>query len=128
LAVIHHPDKNPNDREGAEERFKTVGEAYGVLSDKEKRQQYDRFGKEGLKGGMPGGGFSFGNAQDIFRMFFQGGDPFGGHSHGGGMPGGGMPDFGADGAPPGAGGAGGTGALAMRSQIENFQAVVRQLR
>jgi curved DNA-binding protein len=47
LAMKYHPDKNPNKKE-AEERFKEINEAYAVLSDKEKRKQYDTFGKEGF--------------------------------------------------------------------------------
>lgn len=56
-AVKWHPDKNPNNREYAEERFKEVAEAYDVLSNPDKRAIYDRYGEEGLKagGGMPQG-------------------------------------------------------------------------
>ncbi len=48
LAMKYHPDKNPNRKE-AEERFKEINEAYAVLSDKEKRKQYDTFGAEGFR-------------------------------------------------------------------------------
>ena len=50
LAIKWHPDKNPDNKEQAEEVFKKVGEAYEVLSNAEKRQIYDRYGKEGLQG------------------------------------------------------------------------------
>ena len=49
LAMKWHPDKNPDNRAAAEEKFKLVSEAYDVLSDKDKRQVYDAYGEEGLK-------------------------------------------------------------------------------
>ncbi len=54
LALKYHPDKNKSPE--AEEKFKEIGEAYDVLSDKRKRQIYDQVGEEGLKNGVPGGG------------------------------------------------------------------------
>lgn len=70
LAFKYHPDRNPEDNE-AEERFKEAAEAYEVLRDPEKRQLYDRFGHDGLKGS----GFSgFSGFEDIFSSF---GDVFG---------------------------------------------------
>ena len=53
-ALRNHPDKNPGDDE-AEARFKLAAEAYAVLSDAEKRQRYDQFGKAGLRGGAKAG-------------------------------------------------------------------------
>lgn len=65
LALQYHPDRNPGDK-AAEEKFKEASEAYQVLSDPEKRQLYDRYGMEGLKGtGYQG----FGAATDIFSAF-----------------------------------------------------------
>ena len=52
LALKYHPDKNPDDVE-AEERFKEAAEAYAVLSDPQKRQQYDRFGHQAAGAGGP---------------------------------------------------------------------------
>ena len=68
LALKWHPDKNPNNREEAEEHFKKINEAYSVLSDKNKRNQYDHGGIH-----FDSGGF---NANDIFKDFFGGKDPF----------------------------------------------------
>src|SRR4051812_23127808 len=60
LAKKHHPDKNKGNKE-AENRFKEISEAYAVLSDKEKREQYDRLGREAFSGGAnPFAGFDFG--------------------------------------------------------------------
>ena len=73
LAVQHHPDKNPNDPH-AEERFKECAEAYAVLSDSQKRAQYDRFGHAGMGGGGFDPGFT--NIEDIFDLFGFG-DMFG---------------------------------------------------
>ena len=59
LAIKYHPDKNPGDTK-AEEKFKEASEAYGILSDKEKKQNYDNFGHAAFEnGGRQGGGFGF---------------------------------------------------------------------
>lgn len=77
LALKLHPDKNTGP--DAEQKFKEVSAAYEVLSDEEKRETYNRYGLEGLKEGRGGGGSGFGDANDIFSMFFGGGgSPFGG--------------------------------------------------
>ncbi len=82
LAKKYHPDMNPGDKE-AEEKFKEATEAYGILSDPDKRKQYDQFGHAAFEGGAGGGaggfgGFDFGDMGDIF------GDLFGGMFGGGG--------------------------------------------
>ena len=75
LAMQHHPDRNPGDPT-AEERFKEASEAYGVLSDADKRAAYDRFGHAGLNGAGFGGGFQTTvDINAIFGDFF--GDIFG---------------------------------------------------
>lgn len=86
LALKWHPDKNPDKKEEAEKKFKEISEAYEVLSDKKKREIYDKYGKEGL---INGGndydfqddfdhfhGFHFHNPRDVFKEFFGGRDPF----------------------------------------------------
>lgn len=88
LAKKYHPDVNPGDKE-AEAKFKEASEAYAVLSDAEKRKQYDQFGHAAFDGGAGGGGFGgfdFNGADfsdifgDIFGSFFGGG---GGSTRGG---------------------------------------------
>ncbi|KAI1289952.1 DnaJ -like protein subfamily B member 4 [Halotydeus destructor] len=89
MALKYHPDKNK--AAGAEEKFKEIAEAYDVLSDKKKREIYDQFGEEGLKGnaGNGGGGpafnggvgpqfhYSFGaDPRQMFNQFFGGESPF----------------------------------------------------
>eukprot|EP00730_Choanoeca_flexa_P012262 TRINITY_DN3810_c0_g1_i1.p1 TRINITY_DN3810_c0_g1~~TRINITY_DN3810_c0_g1_i1.p1 ORF type:complete len:371 (+),score=103.78 TRINITY_DN3810_c0_g1_i1:130-1242(+) len=90
LAMKYHPDRNKE--EGANEKFQEISAAFAVLSDKEKRQVYDRYGHEGLQGGAPppgasggmpsGAGFTFNQSQaeDIFKQFFGGGGGPGGFS------------------------------------------------
>jgi len=74
VAIQFHPDKNPGNKE-AEEKFKEAAEAYEVLSDADKRAQYDRFGHS-----RPGqGGFS-GHTMNMDDIFSQFGDIFGGHN------------------------------------------------
>ena len=93
-ALRWHPDKNQDNKQAAEEKFKDVAEAYDVLSDPQKKAVFDQYGEEGLKGGPmpPGGtgtpsgmpegfgagrfpgGFSYqfnGDPRDIFSRFFQ---------------------------------------------------------
>ena len=80
LALKYHPDKNPGDKE-AENRFKEISEAYEVLSNEEKRANYDRYGHQAFSGGGEAG-FSggFHDASDIFSQVFGGAfsDLFGG--------------------------------------------------
>jgi molecular chaperone DnaJ len=86
LAMQYHPDRNKET--GAEEKFKEISEAYAVLSDDEKRKQYDSYGREGFfqrytdedifRGTNFGDifrdmGFGFGGFNDIFAQFFGGG-------------------------------------------------------
>ncbi|KAA8525344.1 hypothetical protein F0562_007238 [Nyssa sinensis] len=88
LAMKWHPDKNPNNKQEAEAKFKQISEAYEVLSDPQRRQIYDQYGEEGLKdmpppGSSGDGHFNPRNAEDIFAEFF-GSSPFGFGSAGAG--------------------------------------------
>ena len=95
LAKKYHPDMNPGDKE-AEAKFKEATEAYGVLSDPDKRRQYDQFGHAAFEGGAGGaggyGGFDFNGADfgdifgDIFGALFGGGRT-GGRANNGPMKG-----------------------------------------
>lgn len=96
LAKKYHPDMNPGDAE-AEKKFKEASEAYAVLSDPEKRRQYDQFGHAAFEGGAGGaggfGGFDFSGADfsdifgDIFGDLFGGGGRRGGRANNGPMKG-----------------------------------------
>eukprot|EP00899_Mesostigma_viride_P008607 jgi/Mesvir1/17748/Mv12099-RA.1 len=116
-AMKWHPDKNPDNKVNAEKKFKQVSEAYEVLSDKEKRASYDRYGEEGIKGGFPGAGaggggmgggqYQFRRPEEVFAEFF---------SHFGSNDGGGMFESmggmgGMGGMPHGMGGFGGMGGM-----------------
>ena len=77
LAMKYHPDRNPGDKE-AEEKFKEAAEAYEILSDETKRNTYDRYGHDGLRGAFSSGGFQwkdFSHASDFEDIL---GDLFGG--------------------------------------------------
>ena len=96
VAKKYHPDMNPGDAE-AEKKFKEASEAYAVLSDPDKRRQYDQFGHAAFEGGAGGaggfGGFDFSGADfsdifgDIFGDFFGGGRRSGGRANQGPMKG-----------------------------------------
>ncbi|XP_022904440.1 dnaJ protein homolog 1-like [Onthophagus taurus] len=79
MALKYHPDKNKTP--GAEEKFKEAAEAYEVLSDKKKREVYDKYGEDGLKGSIPdnSSGFSYqfhGDPRATFAQFFGNTNPF----------------------------------------------------
>ena len=84
VAMQFHPDRNPGDK-AAEEKFKEAAEAYEILSDADKKAQYDRFGHSAFGAGRGGGGFGM-NTEDIFSQFGDifGDDVFGNFFGGGG--------------------------------------------
>lgn len=82
LAMKYHPDHAKGDK-AAEEKFKKISEAYAVLSDKEKRQEYDTFGSEGFRQRFSQEDIFRGfNINDILREFGFGGDIYGGEGRG----------------------------------------------
>ena len=85
VAMQFHPDRNPGDKP-SEEKFKEAAEAYEILSDQDKRAQYDRFGHSAFGQGRGGSGFGGMNAEDIFSQFGDvfGDDMFGNFFGGGG--------------------------------------------
>ncbi|XP_068558961.1 dnaJ homolog subfamily B member 2 isoform X2 [Cebidichthys violaceus] len=86
LALKWHPDKNPDNKEEAERKFKELSEAYEVLSDTSKRDAYDRYGNDRVRhtgssssdfsSDIPGFTFTFRNPDEVFREFFGSQDPF----------------------------------------------------
>ena len=81
IAMKYHPDKNPNDSE-AEKKFKEAAEAYSVLSDDQKRQQYDQFGHAAFEsGGAGAGGFSGFQGAGGFSDYLLMDLTFGGYVH-----------------------------------------------
>ena len=66
LAMKYHPDRNKNNKEEAETKFKDISHAYNILSDKNKKQTYDQFGEEGLQGGMGGNFNPFSMFEEMF--------------------------------------------------------------
>jgi molecular chaperone DnaJ len=91
VAMQFHPDRNPGDK-SAEEKFKEAAEAYEILSDQDKRAQYDRYGHAGVSGNGRGGYGGGMNMDDIFSQFGDvfGEDIFGSFFGGGGRAGGGQ--------------------------------------
>jgi len=102
LAQKWHPDKNPNNREEAEVKFKEISEAYGVLSDPDKREKYDQYGL--CDGEAPDFAQGFPDLSELFGAMGGMGHPFGGMGGMGGFPFGGM------------GGMGGMGGRAQRGE------------
>lgn len=77
LALRWHPDKNPDNREEAEKRFKEIAQAYEVLSDPQKRSRYDSgYSTAGRYSAAQDFNFKFRDADEIFKEFFGGKDPF----------------------------------------------------
>jgi len=69
LAMQYHPDRNPGKEEWANEKFKEINEAYGVLGDSQKRRQYDQFGTVGNIGDIFGSSFTRSTFEDLMKDF-----------------------------------------------------------
>src|SRR5438128_737429 len=76
VAMQYHPDRNPGDKP-SEEKFKEAAEAYEILSDPDKKAQYDRFGHSAFAQGRGGGGGFSGGSMNMDDIFSQFGDIFG---------------------------------------------------
>lgn len=120
LAMKWHPDRNPDDKANAENKFKEIGEAYSVLSDEQKRKNYDQFGTDkpqssgfSSSGSNPFGDnaghsqFTYSNAENLFQQFFFNFGDGGVSSNGSGQSFGGFPGMHGMGGGHGMGGMGG---------------------
>jgi molecular chaperone DnaJ len=93
LAMQHHPDRNPDNKEESEEKFKEITEAYTILADAQKRAAYDRYGHQAVSGSGAGPDFNstiFNGFEDIFGDLFGFGDIFGRGGRGGSRSNGGI--------------------------------------
>jgi molecular chaperone DnaJ len=93
LAMQHHPDRNPDNKEESEEKFKEITEAYTILADAQKRAAYDRYGHQAVSGSGAGPDFNstiFSGFEDIFGDLFGFGDIFGRGGRGGSRSNGGI--------------------------------------
>jgi DnaJ family protein A protein 2 len=116
LAQKWHPDKNPENKKEAEEKFKEITEAYGILSDPQKKQHYDQFGM--CDGEVPDFSHGFPDLSELFG----GGFPFGQMGGMGGFP------FGQMGGMNGMGGMGGMGGMRGRTEQNSIQEVKVKLK
>ena len=76
LAIKWHPDKNPDNKEFAEEKFKSISEAYNVLSDPKKREEWENYRNGGFNGDFNMSDFEMNDPFEIFNSFFGGRNPF----------------------------------------------------
>ncbi len=77
LAIKWHPDKHNDNKKDAEEKFKSISEAYTILSDSQKKKEYDDYRKYGAEGKFNFDFHSSADPFDIFKQFFKNRDPFG---------------------------------------------------
>jgi len=86
LAMKYHPDKNPENKETAANKFKEISEAYEILSDETKKRQYDQYGNTSFMNNGGAQHFTHTDPREIFRQFFGTNSPFGNmSSHGNGI-------------------------------------------